>query len=211
MMRTRAPDGAKNTSLFHWFRWQQSLTRAVPPPSPPDSWQGRQSSSFCSCPLLLLPGEQQPTWTGKTWAWKPDSLWQVQANHPGRPTLLHAWHCTAGGETNKTWTKQWTFPSVGPQPLPITQKWKECQGAQISRAILRSSSTHSDSTAHMDLDLMGWALWRKWPGQKALSNFRPNRRTAWFTKERNARLRSTWIKLKGNVNVFHGLFKPTKT
>ena len=50
-------------------RLQQCLTRAFVPPSSPDSRRPRQSSPICVCSLLLIPGEQQPSWTGKTGAW----------------------------------------------------------------------------------------------------------------------------------------------
>ena len=70
--------------------------------------------------------------------------------------------------------------------------------------ISRSSSTHLHNTLHLDLDLMGWALWREWLGQQTLSNFRTTRRSASFTTERNARLGSTWIKFRGSAVVFHG-------
>ena len=45
----------------------------------------------------------------------------------------------------------------------------------------RSSSTHLHNTLHMVLDLMGWAVWRRWPGQRPLSNFLTTRRNAKFT------------------------------
>ena len=48
------------------YRCEQSPQRAVSPPSSPDSRQGRKPSSICTGPLLLLPGRQQPPWTGKT-------------------------------------------------------------------------------------------------------------------------------------------------
>ena len=74
----------------------------------------------------------------------------------------------------------------------------------------KSTSTHLRNILHLDLDLMGWAPWRKWPEQKALSNFLTIRRNALFTTERNARLRSTWIKFRGNAIVLPGLFTLTR-
>ena len=71
----------------------------------------------------------------------------------------------------------------------------------------RSSSTHLHSTLHLDLDLMGWALWKEWQEQKASSNFLTTRRSALFTTERNARRKSTWIKFRGNAFVPHGPYK----
>ena len=73
--------------------------------------------------------------------------------------------------------------------------------------LLRCSSTHFHSTIRLVLDLMGWAFWRVWPGQKASSNFLTTRRSALFTTERNARLRSTWNKFRGSANVYHGLLE----
>ena len=75
----------------------------------------------------------------------------------------------------------------------------------------RSSSTHLNSTQHLDLDLMRWALWREWLEQKASSNFQTTRRNALFTTERNVRLKSTWIKFRGSAVVFHGLWRLTQT
>ena len=68
------------------------LERAVPPPSPPDSWQGRQSSSFCTCPLLLLPGGQRFGRNEETRAWQHNHVQKVSANHPWGPALLLAWY-----------------------------------------------------------------------------------------------------------------------
>ena len=44
-----------------------------------------------------------------------------------------------------------------------------------------------------------------------MSNFLTIRKDALFTTERNARLRSTWIKFKGSAIVLHGLFRLIRT
>ena len=46
--------------FISYYRWQRRLTRSVSPSCPPDSRQGRQSSSLFSCPLLLL--QREPSW-----------------------------------------------------------------------------------------------------------------------------------------------------
>ena len=75
----------------------------------------------------------------------------------------------------------------------------------------RSSFTHLNSSLHLVRDLMEWMFWKEWPEQKALSNFPLTRRNALFTTERNARLRSTWIKFRGSAIVLGGLWRLTRT
>ena len=74
----------------------------------------------------------------------------------------------------------------------------------------RSSSTHLHNTLPLDLDLIGWALWREWQEQKASSNFLTIRRNALFTTEKNVRHRNTWIKFGGGVIVLFGLYILTR-
>ena len=81
--------------------------------------------------------------------------------------------------------------------------WKE-------NNLSRYSSTHLHSPLCLDLDLMGWVLWREWLEQRASRNFQTTRRSALYIKERNVRLRSTWIKFRWSAIVFHGLFRPTR-
>ena len=69
---------------------------------------------------------------------------------------------------------------------------------------------HLHDTLHSALGLMGWALWRKWPGQKASNNFLTTRRNALSTIEKNARPRNTWIKFRGSAIVCHGLCRLTR-
>ena len=76
--------------------------------------------------------------------------------------------------------------------------------------LLRSSSTHLHSTLHLDLDLIGWVLWRRWPGQKVSSNFLMNRRNAPFTTEKIVKLRSTWTNFRQSAIALNGLYKQTQ-
>ena len=75
--------------------------------------------------------------------------------------------------------------------------------------LLRCSSIHLHSPLYLDLDLMGWALWREWLEQKAFRNFLTTRRNASSTKERSARLWNTWIKFLTSAIVHHGPFSQT--
>ena len=75
----------------------------------------------------------------------------------------------------------------------------------------RCSSTRLHNTLLMDLDLMGWALWKRWLEQKTLFNFQTIRRNALFTTERNVRLESTWIKFRWSAIVCHGLLELIQT
>ena len=75
------------------------------------------------------------------------------------------------------------------------------------KSLSRCPSTHLRNTLHMDLDLMGWALWRKWQEQNALINFLTTRRNALFTTKRNVRPRTTWIKFWESAIAFHGLLE----
>ena len=54
-------DFCKSISLCREY-----LERAVPPSGTPDPRQGRQSSSLCTCSLLLLPRGEQPPWKETT-------------------------------------------------------------------------------------------------------------------------------------------------
>ena len=59
--------------VYSFSRWLECVTRSGSPPFSPDSRQGRQSPSLCTCSLLLLPRGRPVSWKKTSLRW---TTWQ---------------------------------------------------------------------------------------------------------------------------------------